>query len=109
MKSGKVFINVLLSMLFLVIAMYPCTDVYVPVESSNHKTLVQESRGVDRTILDDCSPLCACMCCAAPITVALAVHLPNTLFPNVTRQTPLPYNNLIQGAEKPIWQPPKIV
>lgn len=109
MKSGKVLINVLLSMLFLVIAMYPCTDVYVPVESTTHKTLVQENRGVDHSILDDCSPLCACMCCAAPITVALTVHLPNAPFSNLKKQTPLPYDNLIQGAEKPIWQPPKIV
>ena len=108
MKSVKVLITVLLSMLFLLIAMYPCMDVYVQTDSSNNTTLVREVQHADHSTMDDCSPLCACVCCAASITVALALHVSNVQTYNAVVVTPLPFDNLVQGEEKPIWQPPKI-
>lgn len=108
MKSVKTLFTIVLSMLFLGIAMYPCTDVYVKTDSLLHKTLVQEQQHADSSVVDNCSPLCVCVCCAASVTVALALKLPNVSVLNGVAHTPLPFDNLVQGEEKPIWQPPKI-
>ena len=108
MNSVRVLFTGLLSLLFIVIALYPCTDIYVQADSSAHTTLVYQSHEQQHAAVDDCSPLCACVCCAASVTVALAIQVTKIHSYDTPVSTPLPFNNIIQGGEKTIWQPPKI-
>lgn len=109
MKTLKSYITLALSVLFLALSFYPCTDVYVSIDTTRNASWVQEKSYSDQETLDSCSPLCTCVCCAVSITVALALHILPIGTTHMMDDTPLSFKSFTQNSEKSIWQPPKIV
>lgn len=115
MKATRYIAHLVLSLLILVVASYPCTDrfEYVPsvVNTINYTTAtssIDTSIQKEITLKDTCSPLCTCNCCATFITLAFSVNLPEAKTSSLNKEVVSFYNYFPQNIATSIWQPPKI-
>lgn len=114
MRDIRYIVNLLLSLLILTVASYPCADKYsVLTHASSPLTT---SYNVDNSPVDSqkeqqadyCSPMCSCNCCASFITLANKIGIAQVQQINSSKKHLSNYKDLVQNVHPNIWQPPKI-
>lgn len=113
MEKIKNIVPFLLAIVILLVAMYPCADKFFPTVNTNQQQEYAQITTLHNYsdcmhYLDSCSPLCACACCAAPVTLALQITLvpPTHILPIDSTNTN--YQVSVQDVDLYIWQPPKL-
>ena len=114
MKITRYIAHLILSLLILVVASYPCTDrfEYAPsvVNTTNYTTNITLENSTHKEVnhKDTCSPLCTCNCCATFITLAFSVNVLEAKTPSLNKEVVSFYSYFPQNIAITIWQPPKI-
>jgi hypothetical protein len=86
----------------------PCTDGAYGI--NDHKANITFSQSQDQqedSHTDECSPFCACNCCAGFAIISYSYQIGLLYFPSIEKNTAhLPV--CISEISLPIWQPPQL-
>ena len=89
----------------MVLTALPCIDT-PPDNVVNQTEQSQDSTDSHQNEKDNCSPFCACQCCAVPaIFTNVEVQFTRYAYP---QKYFLEFSKETSSANTPIWQPPKL-
>lgn len=110
MKQISQLFSILLPLLFLAFSLYPCADRFDANVSNNNTSISYLTTQHTNTThqVDNCSPLCACSCCAASTIKTIVLDLNTIDFQSPVTYTPTYYQGNTNGAYLSIWQPPQL-
>ncbi|MHC5201830.1 DUF6660 family protein [Myroides sp. LJL119] len=108
MKNIRYIVNLFLSLLILAVASYPCTDKYSSVDSLTTTLRIDADMDSKHSLMDSCSPMCSCNCCATFITIASRLVVCELELKTPVKRYLSSYTSVLQNVDSSIWQPPKI-
>ncbi len=99
----------IMAVLLLVLSCVPCADgAYGINDHKANTTLSQSQNQQEDSHTDDCSPFCACNCCAGFAIISYASQVV-TLHFSAIEKNPVHLPVCISEISLPIWQPPQLV